>query len=314
MEHNRRSQKKIRVLDGSFSAELLNVSSGYFDVERPNWTFDAVIHDPEAVVAVHERFIDAGVDDITTNTYHASLLCLKDQGLNGAEFIKKAVNLLKDTVSSHQSGDTLRIWGSIGSYAICFRGEAAEYTGAFVDVQPPIKIMKTMIAYYMDQIEAMKASGVHDLLFETISSAMEAEAICEALNNHDNINAVISFTCRQNSVLLRHGETLGSAVRIALKCPKVVGFGINCTDPRTITILLESVRFIEDVPDIFVYPNNGKYELHKDAEKPLDIVLNSIEKWVELGATVIGGCCGFDAKDISEIKKKVQMLNSNTSG
>ncbi|KAJ1370601.1 hypothetical protein KIN20_032368 [Parelaphostrongylus tenuis] len=263
MNLNKRQKKKIRVLDGSFSAELSYVSNGYFDVERPNWTFDAVIDDPELVVAAHKRFIDAGVDDITTNTYHASLICLKEQGLNGSELIKKAVGLLKDTVSSYHSGNELRIWGSIGSYAICFRGEAAEYTGSFVDVLPPNDMVKTMITYHNDQIKAMKASGVNDVLFETISTMKEAEAICEALNSHDNINAVISFTCRQNSVLLRHGETLESAVRVALKCPKVVGFGINCTDPGTITTLLKSVQSIRNLPEIFVYPNNGKHELNK---------------------------------------------------
>ncbi|KJH41315.1 homocysteine S-methyltransferase [Dictyocaulus viviparus] len=259
---------------------------------------------------VHKRFIDAGVTDITTNTYHASVYSLQDQGLDGYELIKvKAVELLKDTLSTYHAGSELRVWGAIGSYAVCFRGQAAEYEGVFVDILPPIDIMKVMITYHQNEIEAMKAAGVHDLLFETISSVKEADAICEALKSYDDINTVISFTCRQNSVLLRHGETLESALRILLNSKKVHGFGINCTDPGTITTLLESVHDVGEFKEIFVYPNNGKFELYKSEEEPLKMVLNSIERWVELGVTVIGGCCGFDAEDIREISKKVQNLN-----
>ncbi|KAK5976536.1 Hcy-binding domain-containing protein, partial [Trichostrongylus colubriformis] len=80
--------RKIRVLDGSFSSELANVASDFFDKERPNWTFDAVLHEPEAVATVHRRFIDAGVDDIESNTYHACLPSLQQQGVDGPKLIE----------------------------------------------------------------------------------------------------------------------------------------------------------------------------------------------------------------------------------
>ncbi|VDN35503.1 unnamed protein product, partial [Cylicostephanus goldi] len=42
--------RNVRVLDGSFASELSKVVPGFFEQECPNWTFDAVVHQPEAVV------------------------------------------------------------------------------------------------------------------------------------------------------------------------------------------------------------------------------------------------------------------------
>ncbi|VDO66635.1 unnamed protein product [Heligmosomoides polygyrus] len=308
--HPRHSKRKIRVLDGSFSAELQNVVKDYFNKDRPNWTFDAVIDNPEAVKAVHERFIDAGVDDIETNTYHAALPMLEKQGYNGAELIKKAVNILKETVYSYKPKEARRMWGSVGSYAICFRGCAAEYTGAFVDDAQGCDIVKVMADYHKNQIEAMKNAGMNNLLFETISTTKEAQAICAALDGHSDVQAVVSFTCRQDGVSIRHGESFKDAVKIVTECPRVIGFGINCTHPDVVSSLLQSVRSIQHEKEIFVYPNSGKYELKGGERPPMDIILSSVEEWIALGATVIGGCCGIEASDIRHIRQKVDDHNS----
>ncbi|KAK6033149.1 homocysteine S-methyltransferase [Ostertagia ostertagi] len=308
--HKQSTPRKIRVLDGSFSAELTNVVSGFFNTERPNWTFDAVLYEPEAVEMVHKRFIDAGVDDIETNTYHASLSSLEQQGLNGSELIKKAVNLLKETVNKCCPTRDIRLWGSIGSYAICFRGQAAEYTGFFVDIPGPPDILKEMTLYHGKQIEAMMNAGISNLIFETISSLKEAQAICDALKTHNNVKAIISFTCRRDGLSLRHGESFESAVRLVLENTKVVGFGINCTHPSAVSSLLKSLRSIQQDKEVFVYPNSGKHESNGGEVNPMDIFLSSMKEWVELGATAIGGCCGIDAQGIGCIREKVNELNT----
>ncbi|RCN42184.1 homocysteine S-methyltransferase [Ancylostoma caninum] len=305
-----RTSRKVRVLDGSFATELSNVVKDFFVQERPNWTFDAVITHPEAVIMVHERYIDAGADDITTNTYHASLSSLAQQGLDGPGLIVKAISMLKETVSTYCPSDERRIWGSIGSYAICLRGLAAEYTASFIDTSPPDEILKTMTDYHREQIKAMVAAGQRNILFETVSSLMEGQAICDALSmsSYDDVKAVVSFTCRKGGVSVRHGEAFIDAVSVVLNNPKVIGFGVNCTHPKAITSLLESVQPLTSNKEVFVYPNSGNYEHEVGEESPMEIILSSLEKWVELGATVIGGCCGLDSRDIGEIRKQVDSL------
>ncbi|KAK5969950.1 Homocysteine S-methyltransferase, partial [Trichostrongylus colubriformis] len=221
----------------------------------------------------------------------------------------KAVNILKEAVSGCCPSRNIRMWGSIGSYAIRFRGQAAEYTGAFIDASPPSQMLKEMTVYHRRQIETMKGAGLSNLLFETISSRMEAQAICDALETHDDVKVVISFTCRKDGLSLRHGESLESAVRLVLNNRKVIGFGINCSHPRAITPLLQSLRTIHHDKEVFVYPNSGKHESQEGETSALDVILSSIEEWVKLGATTIGGCCGIDAKDVGFIRQKVNELN-----
>ncbi|VDO80791.1 unnamed protein product [Haemonchus placei] len=157
-------------------------------------------------------------------------------------FEKKAVNILKEVVGSSCPARNVRMWGSIGSYAICFRGQAAEYTGAFVDVPPPTDIVKEMTVYHQKQIKAMKDAGMFHLLFETISSLKEAQAICDALENHSDVKAVISFTCRKDGLSLRHGESFESAVKYILGNPKVsshsdrVGTFLNCDNAPCVSV------------------------------------------------------------------------------
>jgi homocysteine S-methyltransferase len=78
--------------------------------------------------------------------------------------------------------------------------------------------------------------------------------------------------------------------------------GINCTKPELITNLLQSAK--AEIPYI-VYPNAGKVW---DAEvkewlgvSTTGFAANLVDEWNNLGATIIGGCCGIGAKEISEM-------------
>ncbi|VDK59244.1 unnamed protein product, partial [Cylicostephanus goldi] len=115
----------------------------------------------------------------------------------------------------------------------------------------------------------------------------------------------------QDGTSLRHGERFADAVQLVLSNAKVVGFGVNCTDPTAVTPLLESVQSLLPVNEVFVYPNGGEPEQNANTENGLDVILMSIENWIQLGATVVGGCCGIDADGISQIRKRVDCLQQS---
>lgn len=62
------------------------------------------------------------------------------------------MNILKETVYSYKPKEARRMWGSVGSYAICFRGCAAEYTGAFVDDAQGCDIVKVVPMLFQSRI------------------------------------------------------------------------------------------------------------------------------------------------------------------
>ncbi|MCY1518797.1 Homocysteine S-methyltransferase [compost metagenome] len=58
--------KPIRILDGGLSRELVRLGA---DLRQPEWSALALMEAPEVVRRVHEEFIAAGADVITTNSY-----------------------------------------------------------------------------------------------------------------------------------------------------------------------------------------------------------------------------------------------------
>ena len=58
--------KSIRILDGGMSRELVRLGA---QLKQPEWSALALMDSPEIVRRVHEEFITAGADIITTNTY-----------------------------------------------------------------------------------------------------------------------------------------------------------------------------------------------------------------------------------------------------
>ena len=60
-------------LDGGFASHLSSHFSPKIDGD-PLWSCRALKDDPDAVVATHVDFINAGANIITTNTYQVNLI------------------------------------------------------------------------------------------------------------------------------------------------------------------------------------------------------------------------------------------------
>ena len=57
------------VLDGAIGTELIDVSGERPEVEEHLWGITAVVEDPKEVQGVHRRYVDAGCDVLSTNTW-----------------------------------------------------------------------------------------------------------------------------------------------------------------------------------------------------------------------------------------------------
>ena len=57
------------VLDGAIGTELIDVSGERPEVEEHLWGITTIVEDPAQVKAVHRRYVDAGCDVLTTDTW-----------------------------------------------------------------------------------------------------------------------------------------------------------------------------------------------------------------------------------------------------
>ncbi|KAF2325203.1 hypothetical protein GH714_025249 [Hevea brasiliensis] len=114
-----------------------------------------------------------------------------------------------------------------------------------------------------------------------------------SFNSKDGINVV-------------SGDSLVECASIAESCGKVVAVGINCTPPRFIHGLILSVKKVTSKP-ILMYPNSGesydadlKEWVQNTGVSDEDFV-SCINKWCEVGASLVGGCCRTTPNTIKAI-------------
>ena len=107
------------------------------------------------------------------------------------------------------------------------------------------------------------------------------------------------------------GDSLEKCIKIQ-ENENVDVIGTNCTlgSEDMISLFREMVRFT-DKP-ISIKPNAGKPRIEQNGktvyDQPEEDFAKDIEQVIELGAKVVGGCCGTSPKTIKEIRRIIDSL------
>ena len=95
----------------------------------------------------------------------------------------------------------------------------------------------------------------------------------------------------------------------------LVAIGMNCTHPRYVDSLLASMSELVSGIPLIVYPNHGR---EWDAVARCWIgdsmsisAVETVKRWVDLGARFIGGCCGIGPEDIAHLGNLVSNFPEN---
>jgi len=196
-------RKRAILLDGGMGREL---RSRGVDVLTAIWSANGLITAPDTVRQIHQDFIWAGADIITTNTYGIIRRNLAQVGL---EDHFEALNTLACTLArqARQKSETsVLIAGSLPPLAGSFR---PDLVGEIEEIQPLYREQAELLAPHVDLI-----------LCETMSSAAEARAAAMAACRTGKPVWVAWTLHDDQSGKLRSGETVGEAVEILSDLPK----------------------------------------------------------------------------------------------
>jgi homocysteine S-methyltransferase len=294
----------LRVLDGGLATELERAGC---DLAGPLWSGEVLRTHPEAVLAVHRSYLEAGADCLLTASYQVSAMGFREIGLT-AEYARTALHrsVVLAEQARHEYKDAearagrkpRRVWiaGSLGAYgAVLHNG--AEFHGRY-------EMDRAALAeFHAERIDAMRETNADFLAFETVPLLEEAEAILDALARFPDIAAYISFTCRDDGHT-GHGEPIEACARLLDWNPQIIAIGVNCTAPRHILALILRIR-ASSAKRIAVYPNSGEtwvaetrgWTGSSDPEK-----FGSLARmWRDAGADWIGGCCRTGPQHIRAI-------------
>ena len=287
----------FKILDGAMGSELIR-----WGMELPEhiWSAAANLTNPELVLKIHREYVDAGADYITANTFRTTPRAFgkldslvagfvevnkKDAVLNSRNSLFTAVELAKEAASN-----SVKVLGSIASLEDCYSPEL------FPGKNTAITEFRQLGGWLSD-------AGVDILLLETMNSIAEAEAGLIALQSFE-LPIWVSFVMKDDEHLLS-GDLLLDALTL-LQDHSVNTVLLNCNPlqrtEKAMILLTENWT-----GKWGIYPNlgigepspNGRITKYESMEKFTALM----EKAIDLGASVVGACCGSTPEQISELSK-----------
>ncbi len=282
------------LLDGGMGQELIKRKASGQGVL---WSAKALFDCPEAVVAVHEDYIRAGADVITSNSYSCIRNNFEPEGLLGrlGEMNRLAAELAQR--ARDNCGKPVLIAGSMGPQNGSYR---PDLVGSYKETE----------ALYREQAEFL-APHVDFFICETLSCLLEARAAVSAATSTGK-PVWLSWSIEDSGAAnLRSGESIRAAWE------DIAGSGVsavllNCSPPEAISKVLPELVAMCDLP-VGAYANAftpipEKWDFHGDASIPhsrTDITpqaySNHAANWLAAGACIIGGCCEVGPSHIAQL-------------
>ena len=278
---------RILVCDGAIGTELRNRIPAYLQcIDACNISTEHA----EKVMAIHRAYADAGADVIQTNTYQANREALAIHGL--ADQVEE-INRMGVQLAREAAPETCYVAGSVGQIP-------------FHDLDTPVPSTKTIRRLFKEQIDALVDAGADLLVLETFVSPKQAEiATKQALSYGVPVIVEISGVS---------GGTVGAGldVRVFAQELEQLGahaVGINCRGPHDLVEAMELLAPVIKVP-IAVQPNAGnprveQGEVTVSYTVEAEVFSDYVGKLVELGANMIGGCCGTTPAYTAKIRQAI---------
>ena len=288
----------ITLLDGGMGQELIARSG---DAPTPLWATQVMIDHPGLVRDIHADYFAAGASIATTNTYAIHHDRLEGFGLDPWFHALHLRALAEAHEARAMTGGQGRIAGSFGPLVASYRP----------DLTPPIDEAAAKYA----EIARLMAPHVDLILIETMSSLDLAEgAVIGAAEAGRPVWLSVSVDDHDGSQL-RSGEPVAGLARI-LAAHRVDALLANCSVPEAMEAAMVALQplglpfgayangFTHISGNFLLNAPTVKELTHRHdltPEKYADFAL----RWVELGATIVGGCCEVGPAHIRHLHQRL---------
>ncbi len=250
------------------------------------------IIEPEMVKNIHRSYVEAGSELIETNTFGANRSKLQKYGL---EHKIKDINSRGVKLALEVAEQNVWVAGSVGPFGIDI--SMAEYE----------ELSKEDIeAIFREQIEILAESGVDVIMLETFADLNEMLAAIRAAKSVSSL-PIISQMVYPFQGRTMYGKTAYECASTCLEAGANI-IGSNCG--RGITGMIEAVKQLTRIKDatISVYPNAGMPEIHESRALfmiDVDYFSKKVMEMVDMGVTLVGGCCGTNQSHIAALARKL---------
>ncbi len=295
----------VVMLDGGLATAL--EARGH-DLRDRLWSARLLVDDAAAIRAVHEAYLEAGADCVTTASYQATIEGFRARGLTedeAVDLLRLSVRLACEARDAFWGGAARRgrlrplVAASVGPYG-AFLANGAEYTGDYDLDEDGLHV------FHRRRFAILAGAGGDLLACETIPSRAEGRALARLIDETPGARAWLSFSCRDGERLW-DGSLFRDVVADVRGCRGLVAVGVNCTAPEHVSSLLDAARGATDLP-LVAYPNSGEtYDASRRdwSGAPAPDAAGPAADWRARGARLIGGCCRVGPEDIRRLRAEL---------
>ncbi len=272
----RRLARGVLVLDGAMGSELIAAGLPAGGLARAN------LDHPDLVQAVHQAYLDAGAEALTTNTFAVNRYRQHHDRELSVRLASAGVRLAREVAARRAAGPPF-VLGSLGPLGPVVGAEitVAEAEDAFAEVAL-----------------AMADAGVDAFTIETMPSTVEAVSALAGVRRVSRLPVLVSRSLDRDDPLeiaeFAHACTVGGASAV----------GVNCASgPRQLLPVVARLAGATTLP-VVARPNAG-FPTSEDGRphyhlRP-DYLVAQLRAYVAAGASIVGGCCGVGPSHIAAL-------------
>lgn len=253
-----------------------------------------ILH-PEIIRQIHQEYLLAGSNMISANTFGVNAFKCKNLAYTVEELVTAGIRLVKEAIQEVRTGE---------------RSESKQPMYAALDIGSIGKLLKPLGEITFDEayktfqeiVIAGDRAGADLILIETVSDAYEMKAAVLAAKENSDLPVVVTMIFDESGKLLTGGDV--ASVTAMLEGLGVDAIGFNCgLGPDQMKNLLPQLTACCSLP-IVINPNaglpvvvNGQTVFNVAPEE----FAQSVRTLVEMGASVVGGCCGTTPEHIRRV-------------
>lgn len=255
-----------------------------------------VIDSPDILLKLASSFVEAGSDIILTCTFGGTRMRMKDSKYQDRtpEVNIRAAELARKAASAREG---VLVAGSMGP------------VGALIKPYGPLEA-EDVKATFAEQAQALAEGGVDFLLIETMFAFEETTAAFEGARSVTDLPIVVSFSYDRGT-----RSMMGVKPKDVIKKYSEMGavmIGANCgtTLENMEAVVKEYAATVPNFP-LWVKPNAGVPRMDIETEQGIydmspEDMASYAQKYVDLGARVVGGCCGNTPEHVAAIVRTVK--------
>ena len=249
-----------------------------------------ILEHPKVIESLHNDYIAAGSEIVYAPTFTGNRVKLAEYGLED-----KIAEINTELAS-------LCVKNAAGRVLVA---ADVTMTGKLLKPQGDMEL-EELIDIYKEQIGYLARGGVDLVSIETMTSLAEARAALIAASEICDLPVIVTMTFEENGRTLYGSDA--RTVAVVLESLGAAAIGVNCAaGPLQMVGIIREMASVSKLP-IIAKPNAGMPVLDAGGKTVYNMDAKTfafqMEKLVEAGAAIIGGCCGTTPEFIRELKAK----------